>query len=290
MPKKKKTPKPGQNVKVEKSAARAVHLSTENEARVRQLLDNVTAQQEEQPDAPVHGSRKTAEEKLHDIYGGLERMGFKQAQIEAVLRALPGVRSQEAALDWLCLNTPPEELPQKFAAHSTSRSSQKGTVRVIASVRNTSSRNPDELPTGSEAPSSVPATASVPRRSDQEKCEEQARASELERQKEKDWIRQYMEAQSSSSDEEEAEGSKEEIDDWELWGDPREIERRKSERAKQAQRAQMSSSERAKLVLRELGEARGAASEAKAAGNKAKQQQFGLLIRDLLAEMKQLGD
>lgn len=75
------------------------------------------------------------------------------------------------------------------------------------------------------------------------------------------------------------------IDDWELWGDPKEIERRKAERA----RAAMHPEARKEQVAEEWATARGEAARAKAAGDKARQKAAGQVIAGLKKEIAQLG-
>ncbi len=76
-----------------------------------------------------------------------------------------------------------------------------------------------------------------------------------------------------------------EIEDWELWADPREIERRKAERKK----ASLPPELRRSQLAGEWQAAKEAAAQAKASGDKARQKVAGGMIRDLKLEMKQLG-
>ena len=76
------------------------------------------------------------------------------------------------------------------------------------------------------------------------------------------------------------------IHDWELWGDPREIERRKAERKK----ANIPPEVRRTQVAAEWVQAKQMAAAAKSAGDKARQKEAGTLIRDLKLEMKGLGE
>lgn len=75
------------------------------------------------------------------------------------------------------------------------------------------------------------------------------------------------------------------IEDWEVWGDPREVERRKAERARAAQPPE----QRRVQVVTEWAFARAAAAAAKSAGDKARQKSVGQIIRGLKQEMQQLG-
>lgn len=80
-----------------------------------------------------------------------------------------------------------------------------------------------------------------------------------------------------------SEGS--EIEEWELWGDPREVERRKAERKK----AKLPPEARKAQLAEEWVRAKAAAANAKAAADKARQKAAGAVIRDLKLEMQQLG-
>lgn len=80
-------------------------------------------------------------------------------------------------------------------------------------------------------------------------------------------------------------GKQDEIEDWELWGDPREVERRKAERKK----ASMPLEQRRAQLAEEWSRAKSEAARAKAAADKARQKAAGLVIRDLKLEMKDRG-
>jgi len=75
------------------------------------------------------------------------------------------------------------------------------------------------------------------------------------------------------------------IEDWEIWGDPREIERRKADR----KRANLPLEQRRVQLAEEWLQSKAEAATAKAAANKPRQKVAGLVIRDLKLEMKQLG-
>ena len=76
------------------------------------------------------------------------------------------------------------------------------------------------------------------------------------------------------------------IEDWELFADPKEIERRKAERKRQAMPLQ----ERQQILASEWVEARSRAARAKSANDKSQQKAMGQVIRNLKLEMAQLGD
>ena len=75
------------------------------------------------------------------------------------------------------------------------------------------------------------------------------------------------------------------IEDWELWGDSREMERRKAERKRQ----NLPPEQRRQQLAEEWVRARGEAARAKAAADKPRQKAAGGVIRDLKLEMKQIG-
>jgi hypothetical protein len=75
------------------------------------------------------------------------------------------------------------------------------------------------------------------------------------------------------------------LEEWEIWGDPREIERRKADR----KRANLPLAQRRVQLAEEWLRSKTEAATAKAAADKPRQKVAGLVIRDLKIEMKQLG-
>jgi hypothetical protein len=75
------------------------------------------------------------------------------------------------------------------------------------------------------------------------------------------------------------------IEDWELWADPREIGRRRAERAA----ARLPPEVRRGQVATEYARAKDYAAQAKSSGDKGRQKEAGALIRELKAEMCRLG-
>ena len=75
------------------------------------------------------------------------------------------------------------------------------------------------------------------------------------------------------------------IEDWEVWGDPREIERRKLERA----RAARPRAERVEQVVGEWGVVRAEAARAKASGDRGRQRAAGMAMASLKREAEELG-
>ncbi|GFR43283.1 hypothetical protein Agub_g4348, partial [Astrephomene gubernaculifera] len=104
------------------------------------------------------------------------------------------------------------------------------------------------------------------------------------------WILRYLQEDQASSEEEENAGrprapssSCSSVADfeWEVWGDPREVARRRAERARQ----RLGPEERRRQLAEEWGKAKEVAARAKTAGDKARQKDAGLMIRDLKQEM-----
>ena len=75
------------------------------------------------------------------------------------------------------------------------------------------------------------------------------------------------------------------IEDWEVWGDPREIERRKAERARAARPRE----ERVGQVVGEWAVVRAEAARAKAGGDKGRQRAAGMAMASLKREAEELG-
>lgn len=171
--------------------------------------------------------------------------GFSTEQAESALRALPlGGASVPAALDWLCLNLPPSQLPRRFAAGGA-RAAVGGVgagVRVLAkggtgpkgqSAQSSAYYDPcPELGSASEEEEdeeeeSEDEEGGAPKAAPKPSAEDDAAAA-------KAWIRQRMAAAAAAQEEaeegEEGEGSSEDsdIEDWELWADPREVARRRA--------------------------------------------------------------
>ena len=75
------------------------------------------------------------------------------------------------------------------------------------------------------------------------------------------------------------------IEDWEVWGDPRQIERRRAERA----RAARPRGERVEQVVGEWSAVRAEASRAKACGDRGRQRAAGMAMSSLKREAEELG-
>jgi ATP-dependent RNA helicase DHX29 len=112
----------------------------------------------------------------------------------------------------------------------------------------------------------------------------QKELAERERESSKNWILQN--AMYESSDEDEFLSSEHgSIEDWELWGDPEEIEKKRAEKA----RATMSMEDKVALIAHDMQHAKDAVAEAKCRGDKAALKEMGAIIGRLRREMGELG-
>ncbi|KAG6398660.1 hypothetical protein SASPL_140127 [Salvia splendens] len=113
-----------------------LQLSADNENRLRRLL--LSSGRPAASSAPSEDvlslSKEQRAKRLRSVYEKLSCEGFKDDQIELVLSALKETATYEAALDWLCLNIPGNELPLKFSSGS-SLSTSIGSVGVISTAR-----------------------------------------------------------------------------------------------------------------------------------------------------------
>ncbi|BDA49474.1 Putative ATP-dependent RNA helicase DHX57 at C-terminar half [Coccomyxa sp. Obi] len=255
----------------------AIEISADNESRVRDALKglDIISSKAKNP-----AGKATAEE-LAQVYDTMLGHGFKKEHVQQALQSLAGGNiSEEAVLDWLCLHVDPADLPRRFAGAAQSRAAAAG-IKVVAkadeaaaAARREQARKAQELQTAWQPPQK-PAAKAAPK--------VDAAALAREKQKARDWILQYA-VEDSESDGEGSQGE-EQIDDWELWGDPKEIERRKAERARNA----MHPEARKELIAEEWATARGEAARAKAAGDKSRQKGAGQVIAGLKREIAQLG-
>ena len=106
----------------------------------------------------------------------------------------------------------------------------------------------------------------------------------------KAWILQNAygssdDAWTSEESEQDDADADEDIEDWEIWGDPREVERRKAERA----RNQLSREARIQLIKNDMEKARENAAKAKQRNDKNAQKEAGSIIGQLKREMLALG-
>ena len=228
----------------------------------------------------------------------------------------------DAALDWLCLSLDAGSLPRRYAGvlpYNSAGAAQDGeggggegrrTVRVLAKEEEGRASEQE----GSEAAARRRAEE-IALRARQEAAaaaatkaaaEAAAREREEERGASKSYILKYLEQGESSSDgsDFDDDGRKDPsrvsaadapdsprsttssiIEDWEVWGDPREIERRRAERA----RAARPRDERVEQVVGEWSVVRAEAARAKACGDKWRQRTAGMAMASLKREAEELG-
>lgn len=258
-----------------RGAAR-VNLSSENEVRLRRLLLNSGSSNQPKQQAEeslTEGQKKQAVKRLKNIYDHLVAEGFSSSQCETALSKLPlGGATLEGALDWLCLNLAPNELPSKFSSGVQVANPEGGQAQVLAVAR----PNWTYVEKKVEAPKDVPLIAKVqkPNKSENEVKAEQA-----------DWIKRYMAQQAEDSEEEESENS-EDDSNWEVWGPPGD----KLQQAQNWPALQAADPEaKAKATVARYQAAKQAAIDAKAKGNKESQAAAGRLIRELKSELTSLG-
>ncbi|KAK9167703.1 hypothetical protein Scep_002894 [Stephania cephalantha] len=253
--KKKKTTKSSSGPKLQ--------ISEENERRLRRLLlssaSPSTATATAAPadhEASTSVSKAQKAKRLRAIYDKLSCEGFRADQIERALSALNEGATFEAALDWLCLNLQGDELPLKFSS-GVSTASEARVVGVISTAREGWVPSADH----SKPDTQVPMT-SIPVRK-----REDSGTLELRERAQADWILQYVEQQ--------------EEDEWEtLASDLNDND---------AAEETIDPSSRASSIAKEYHKARLEAMNAKATGDKKRQERAGNIIRKLKLEMSALG-
>ncbi|KAJ9552389.1 hypothetical protein OSB04_016434 [Centaurea solstitialis] len=249
-----------------------LQISAENENRLRRLLlssnRSTAAASSAHEDSNLTKAQKA--KKLHSVYENLSCEGFTDDQIERALSHLKENATFEAALDWLCLILPPNELPLKFRSSSAllpdDDSSGKatniyspalfgitgGSVGIISTARD------DWTPL---ANSSVATENEVPEISIKSKGQRKVDTLDSFQQSQADWIRQYMEQQ--------------EEDEPESWED--------------AVVDEASEPRSYDSIREEYHSARLQAISAKERRDKKGQEQSGQIIRKLKQEMASLG-
>ncbi len=201
-----------------------------------------------------------------------------------------------SALDWLLLHLDRNELPKQYADQVQA----SGDVTLRHKGKSSTSTSTSKAEAAAvEAATAAAAVAEAARLAKEKEAAVKAaeleaknrlEAEEKEKAARRAWILQY--AESSSSDEEESvdsAGSKSPtgsvIEDWEVWGDQREVDRRRAERARSA----LNRDDRLELIATELAKTMEGAAKAKASGDKAEQRMFGQMIGQLKKEMAELG-
>ena len=251
-----------------------------------------------------------------NLFDTLLGHGFPPHHARAALTALSGPGSsastadlcESAALDWLCLHIPASDLPRHLAgAAGLAREPGAGGgegVRVLAASDPRAGPGQSVSAAASPPPPAPPSSSSSS--SDDEAAAAAAAAAAIAAAaKQKAWIMRYMEEHCSSEedeggDERQAGGSGSDrgasgsdrgspagstIEDWEVWGDPREVARRKAARA----RAAVPPEVRRDQLAGEWATARAEAARAKGAGDTARQKLVGRLIGALKQEATGLG-
>ncbi|KAA8545478.1 hypothetical protein F0562_020262 [Nyssa sinensis] len=233
-----------------------LQISAENENRLRRLLLNSGRSTPSPAPAPVSVddtlSKAQKAKKLRSIYEKLSCEGFSDDHIERALSALKEAASFEAALDWLCLNLPGNELPLKFSSGTSLHTNEGGSVGIISTAREDWS---------SSVVSSAMIKEETPEISVRIKGRLDDDTLDYCQPSQADWIRQYMEQQ------EEDEFESWEADTVEKVPDPRSHD----------------------SIVKEYYSARVEAINAKERGDKKGQEQAGQIIRKLKQEMSALG-
>ncbi|EFJ19934.1 hypothetical protein SELMODRAFT_177444 [Selaginella moellendorffii] len=227
-----------------------VRLSAEEEKALSRIVGNVASKSSSSGGEIV--DKKQAVKKLRKIYDSLGNEGFTAEQIELALAAIPLSNvTLETALDWLCLNIHPNELPLKFSTgFSLNAFSPGGSIQVLASSQGDSSKSSESIREKSDFTDLLQLNAKEKRKTSENDAD-------------KDWIRQYV-AQQEESD----------LSDWEERVDGKFSRHRVSAFYK---------------IALAFVSAKQAASEAKARGDKQRQSEAGKTIRDLKEKMLSLG-
>ncbi|XP_010065338.2 DExH-box ATP-dependent RNA helicase DExH7, chloroplastic isoform X1 [Eucalyptus grandis] len=246
------------------SSGPKLQLSAENESRLRRLLLNNAAAagsgRSAEPDAGGAGdclSDAQKAKRLKSAYEKLSCEGFSNDQIERALSALKGNATFEAALDWLCLNLPGNELPLKFSSGVSSLASTGGSVNVLVSARE--DWTPSVEPSSRVDEDAAKYSVKLKGNRDNESLDSH-------KQSQADWIKRYVEQQEEDSS-----------DTWE--------DRMVDEGHLQKIREPRSYDD----IAREYHAARLDASRAKEKRDKSSQEKAGLIIRNLKQELSALG-
>ncbi|KAI7745964.1 hypothetical protein M8C21_029271 [Ambrosia artemisiifolia] len=242
--------------KPQSSTGPKLQISAENENRLRRLLLNsgrsTTADPLHEDNINNNLTKAQKAKKLHSVYEKLSCEGFTDDHIERALSHLKESATFEAALDWLCLVLPSNELPLKFRSSTAGLPNDGGSVGIISTARDDWAPLPDSSVATAHEMEEISIKSKVQRKVDTLDSFQQSQA---------DWIRQYMEQQ--------------EEDEYESWEDtavdeapePRNYE----------------------IICEEYHSARLQAINAKERKNKKGQEQSGQIIRKLKQEMAALG-
>ncbi|KAF8411855.1 hypothetical protein HHK36_004414 [Tetracentron sinense] len=246
--------------KSKSSGGPKLQISAENEQRLRRLLlssGRPTLPPSATPaDETISKSQKA--KRLRSIYEKLSCEGFTDDQIERALSALIEGATFEAALDWLCLNIPGNELPSKFSSGTSMHTNEGGSISIISTAREDWVSSPH--PSAKIKEQTPEISVRIKGHRDEETLDSLQPS-------QADWIRQYMEQQ--------------EEDDLGTW------EGNMSDRG--STREVSDPNTRAVSIAEEYRIARLEATDAKERGDKKTQERAGHIIRKLKQEMSALG-
>lgn len=205
----------------------------------------------------------------------------------------PQCLSTEAALDWLLFELSKDQLPKQYAEEiqTTGGVELKQYARKERELKQTPESQLSEAEEAEERAAAAQAAAAAKAAAEKaaaRQAQERAEAEEKEKAARRAWILQYAaesEDEDDSGSEASAASETSSIEDWEVWGDAREIERRKAER----KRTSLPREKRLALISEELAGAKARAAKAKASGDKGGQRAVGQIIGQLKREMAELG-
>ncbi|GAV86513.1 DEAD domain-containing protein/Helicase_C domain-containing protein/HA2 domain-containing protein/OB_NTP_bind domain-containing protein [Cephalotus follicularis] len=244
------------NTSTSSSSGPRLQISSENENRLRRLLLN-TARSNQPSSTLVQDSLSKPQKakKLRTVYENLSCEGFTNNQIELALSSLKDGATFEAALDWLCLNLPGNELPLKFSSGTSANGG--GSVGVLSTAREDWTPSVDQSTKG---------TGDVKEISVRIKGQWDDDTLDSCQQSQADWIRQYME--------------QEEEDENQTWEDIA------FEKGSIAEALEPRSYD---VIAKEYHAARLEATKAKEERDKKSQERAGHVIRTLKQELSALG-
>ncbi|XP_022922708.1 DExH-box ATP-dependent RNA helicase DExH7, chloroplastic [Cucurbita moschata] len=229
-----------------------LHISAENETRLRRLLLSSGRSTPSVTHADDSLSKVQKVKKLQSVYEKLSCEGFTNDQIELALSTIGDSATFEAALDWLCLNLPSSELPLKFSSGTSLHAHAGGSVRILQTAQK------DCPPVGVQSSKYKDGDKDIPvilnRRKDDDKLD-------LFQSSQAEWIKQYVEQQ--------------EEDDYGTWEDDL-----ADEVSSKASRARSYD-----VIAEEYYAARLEAAKAKEEGDKKRQETAGNTIRKLKQEL-----
>ncbi|KAL8581805.1 hypothetical protein ACOMHN_010179 [Nucella lapillus] len=136
-------------------------------------------------------SKRITTKKLTDVFSSLSTAGFSQRQVESAMTATVAMGGDlHDALDWLCLNTPDEQLPKGFSQSLQAEEDKKSRPKFDVSQQIDAREGPPSniVPAVPVKETGATAQAAVSQRTDV-----------------KDWILRYAQQSSGSSGEEEEE-------------------------------------------------------------------------------------